>query len=71
MTAMPTAATQPAHSSGLFHAREYAYARILPGSSLSWLRMLADGWSFCGDVVEPMGGHHGRYAVLMHRECAE
>jgi hypothetical protein len=68
---MPLAATQPAHCGGLFTDREYAYARILPGSSRSWLQMLAAGWSFCDHVVEPMGGHHGRYAVLMYRECVE
>lgn len=50
--------------------REYAYARLSPGSARSWLRLLAAGWSFCGIVVEPMGGHHGRHAVLMHRALA-
>jgi hypothetical protein len=46
---------------------EYVYARLLAGSSLSWLQLLARGWSFCGIVAEPMNGHHGRHAVLMHR----
>ena len=70
MNAM-TAAAQPAHRGGFFHAREYAYARLSPGHGRSWLRMLAGGWCFCGDVVEPMGGHHGRYAVLMHRDLPQ
>lgn len=70
MTPM-TAADQPVHCGGLFHAREYAYARLSPGHGRSWLRLLSAGWSFCGDVVEPMSAHHGRYAVLMHRDCAE
>ena len=68
MTHMPTAAIQPAHCGGFFTAREYAYARLSPGSSRSWLRMLADGWSLCGDIAEPMAGHHGRHAVLLHKE---
>jgi hypothetical protein len=73
MTAAPIARTQPARfaDGGLFHAREYAYARLLPGSSRSWLVMLARGWSFCGDVAEPMSGPHGRHAVLMHRSVAQ
>jgi hypothetical protein len=66
-----TATAQPAHDGGLFTARDYAYARLLPGSSRSWLRMMADGWLLCGDVAEPMGGPHGRHAVLMHRDTAE
>ena len=69
MNDMPTAAAQPAHRGGFFTARDYAYARLLPGSSRSWLRMLANGWLLCGDVAEPMGGHHGRHAVLMHRDA--
>lgn len=71
MNDMPTAAAQPAHCGGFFHARDYAYARLLPGSSRSWLRMLANGWMLCGDIAEPMSGHHGRHAVLMHRDCTE
>lgn len=46
---------------------DYVYARLQAGSSLSWLQLLARGWSFCGLVAEPMGGHHGRHAVLLHR----
>ena len=71
MTDMTAAATQPAHCGGFFTAREYAYARLLPGSSRSWLRMLTRGWSFCGDVAEPMSGPHGRHAVLMCRGVVE
>lgn len=34
----------------------------------SWLRRLAEGWRFASWIVEPMGGHHGTYAVLMERD---
>lgn len=43
------------------------FASLRPGSSRSWLRLLAEGWRFDGLVVEPMLGHHGRYSVLMVR----
>ena len=32
-----------------------------------WLVKLLEGWRF-GMIVEPMGGNHGRYSVLMHRD---
>lgn len=49
-------------------SRDYLYARLCAGSRYSWLRLLAQGWMFTDLVVEPMGGHHGRHAVLMWRQ---
>lgn len=33
-----------------------------------WMVMLAQGWRFCGLVVEPMQGIHGHHSVLMERD---
>ena len=32
-----------------------------------FLTWLAQGWRFCGHVVEPMHGHHGQYSCLMEK----
>ena len=51
-------------------ARAVSEHEVLYAPLSGFVRRLAQGWRFPRHVVEPMAGHHGRFAVLLVRDTA-